>query len=319
MSYQTGTATDGTDLLQKLSTFLTSAGWTINKDQAQGSGWWISAQKGSSLFANLVSDPASGTTSNPGPFIYLYGATGYSSGSAYNAQPGTSGQAAVNRLSGPFTKYYFFEGDDYCHIVIEVSAGVFRHIHIGTVEKACTFTGGHYFMTTQIYVSTTSPSDPTNANHNFPWETRTNTTLGENYVYANAGDGARWFENYTGATQGTRIGSGIIDSSAASASAIERRGLASFLFKRTPNVSNGITPLVPIFLQLEMASGLWCILGQAKDLRFVSLANYAAGETITIGSDEWLVFPYTARSETTGGSTSELSGYYGFAYKKNTA
>lgn len=318
--YQTGTATSATDLVQQLATFLTSAGWTVNKSQAQGSGWWISVQKGTDLFANLVSDPAAGTGTNPGPFIYLAPATGYNGSLAWNAQPGNpSGYTTINKLTAPFTKYYFFEGDDYCHIVIEVSAGVFRHIQFGTVEKACTLTGGQYFMGTNLYYSSTTPSDPSNLANNFPWEAVANTITTYNWVYANAGDGARWFKNYNSFTQGYRISAGVINVSSGATTTLDSRGLSNLLYLRTPNVSNGITPLVPIFMLLEKASALWALVGQPKDIRFVNLTNYLPGDTITIGSDEWLVFPYTSRSTTTADSTSDKSGYYGLAFRKNTA
>lgn len=317
MAYETGTASGVNDLLDKLQTFLDAAGWTTNKDQAQGSGWWLSMQKGSDLFVNFVSDPATSGTTDPGPWIYVYGATGYSSGSAYNAQPGTSGQVKTNKMTAPFTKYYFFEGDDYIHIVIEVESGRFRHIHAGTIEKLGTVTGGFYAMGTSSYYSTTTPSSPDSTHNMYPWENKSVSLTSQHQLYANAGDGAKWFTSSRTGSTGAKLGAGVV--AVANSQTLSQNGLDGELFTYTPNTTNGITPLLPINVLAERTSGLWTFLGQVKDVRRVNMLNHQPGDTITIGSDEWLVFPFTIRSSTTGDATTDKSGYYGLAYRKNTA
>lgn len=317
MAFETGTATSVTDLVQKLATFLTSAGWTINRNAAESSNWWVNAQKGSDLFLNFVANVATGTSSNPGPYLDVYGATSYNSGAASSAQPNTSSKVSSNKMPGPFTAYWFFEGDDYVHIVVEVESGRFRHIHGGTIEKVCTLTGGHYVMGTNVYYSSTTPSNPASNVNTYPWEAQ-NSPSNANYCYlrADAGDGVRWFTNYSSGTTGTRISGGVKGTT--NNASLFILGLEAHLFSLTPNDTNGITPLVPINVIVEKASGMFSFLGQPKDVRRVSMRNYTGGDIITIGSDEWYVFPWTVRSETVNDATTDKSSYFGFAYKKNT-
>lgn len=314
--YETGTATDVSDLLTKLSTFLAGAGWTINKDAVQGSGRWLSVQKGSDLFLNFISDPAAGSSPNPGPYIYLYGATSYNGGAAYTAQPNTSAQCSTNKMTGAFTSYHFFEGDDYIHIVVELGAGFFRHIHGGTCEKICTFTGGTYVQGTNIYTNGNQPSSPGGRFTMNPWQNVNSSQGSRGSFYANIDGAAEWFTGKSTGTTGTRLADGVAGNSS---TGLETNGLDAELFKRTPNATNGLTPLLPITIMPEKNSGLWNILGRVKDVRNCSMLNMQPGDTITIGSDEWLCFPWHARTTTTGDSTSEKSGYFGFAYRKNTA
>jgi hypothetical protein len=163
-------------------------------------------------------------------------------------------------------------------------------------------------------------SNPTQNAHNFPWESENNINQStNNYFYADAGDGARWFSNNAAGTTGNVLGSGVGYSISSTSDDLTQHGLEVDLFDVTPNATNGISPLVPINVIVEKANGLFVLLGQPKDVRRVSMRNNQPGDIITIGSDEWLVFPWTTRSTTTNDATTDKSGYYGFAYRKNTA
>lgn len=317
MAYETGTATDVTDLLDKLRLFLTGAGWTINSWSVQGSGYWLSIQKGSDLFANLVSDPASGTSTHPGPYIYARGATGYNGASAWTAQPGGQSASTVcNKMPGPFVAYHFFEGDDYIHVVVEVDSGRYRHLHIGIAEKFCAFTGGLYVQGTSLYYNSTSPSNISSDDNVYPWSTASRVDNGTNMIYADAGEGAVW--NSHSLSAANRYGD-TCRKEASSDVEFDRAGMLRPIFAASPNSANGLAPLIAPRITIRKTTGLYCILGQPKAVRIINMTNIVPGATVTIGPDEWLAFPFTLRRATNNDITTDGSQYFGFAYLKNTA
>jgi hypothetical protein len=317
MAFETGTATGVNDLLTKLSTFLAAAGWTINRDEVEGSGRWLSVQKGSDLFLNFLSDPATTGTTNPGPWIHLRGATGYAGGSAFTAQPGVQpNHASINKMTGAFTAYWFFEGDDYIHVVVEVEAGRFRHLQGGTLEKTCTFTGGTYCMGTAPNYSTTTPSNPAGLSNVYPWGTTTSSTVPRNYIRADAGDGVQWHSNYQSDTY--RHGGMWRETNSQSGSEPYRVAFLGRLLNATPSAVNGLPVLQRPRALIRKTNTLHVILGAAKDVRLCALNNHDAKAVLTIGADEWILFPWTLRSSTVGDLTTDKSGYYGLAYRKNT-
>jgi hypothetical protein len=68
---------------------------------------------------------------------------------------------------------------------------------------------------------------------------------------------------------------------------------------------------------VKKVNNLFALLGAPKDIRLVRMANHEAKAVLTIGSDEWVLFPWTTRSSTTSDVTTDASGYYGLAYRKN--
>lgn len=320
MAFETGTATGVNNLLQKLSTFLTAQGWTINRDATEGSGRWLSVQKGASLFLNFLSDPATTGTSDPGCWVHLRGATGYNGASAFSAQPGVQPvNTSINKMPGAFAAYWFFEGDDYIHIVVEVEAGRFRHLQGGTVEKACTFTGGTYCMGLQLYYNLNTASDPASMNNVYPWATHTISSTSRNFIYADAGggDGVQWHSSYQSDTY--RHSGMWRETNSLTGSEPYRNGYLRRLLNATPSAVNGLPVLERPRALIRKTSGLHVNLGAPRDLRLVSIQNHAAGSVMTIGSDEWYLFPWTTRSSTTADVTTDRSGYYALAYRKNTA
>jgi hypothetical protein len=315
--FETGTAAGVNDLLSKLSTFLAGAGWTINKDAADGSGRWLSAQKGSDLFLNFQSNPATTGTTDPGPWINMRGATGYAD-TTFTTQPGTQPQTTIcNKMTGAFTAYWFFEGDDYIHIVVEIEAGRFRHLHGGTLQKSCTFTGGTYVMGTQLSYSVNTASNPASGSNVYPWMTGTSSTTGRNHIRADAGDGVQWHSSYQSDTY--RQADNWRMTNSATGSEPYRVGLLRRMLEVTPNTVNGLPVLIAPRALLKKANNLYADLGTPKDLRLVKLNNNQPGDILTIGADEWYLFPWTTRRPTVNDTTTDGSGYYGLAYRKNAA
>lgn len=160
-SYQPGSASSPTDLLQKLVTWLVAQGWTQNMSQAEGTGWRAHLSKGG-VYVNMRATPGSetlwGYSINRSPQragIGIYTGTGYNGSSAWNAQAGGpigSGQTytvgCIMQTGASILAYHFFDdGADNIVVVIERTAGVFGHMGWGpSIVKAGTWTGGAYFF-----------------------------------------------------------------------------------------------------------------------------------------------------------------------------
>nr|WP_247739358.1 hypothetical protein [Pseudomonas aeruginosa] len=149
MAYFTGTANNPADLLAKLRVHAESLGWVT--DRASASEWLCHNADGYWSF-------------NAGSNQWqLAGNTGFDDGLAWNAQPGNSVQnnpysskeATIAQLSaGPFTRYHLFATAAYLHLHVEIAAGQFRPVMIGSLNKrGVGYTGGQYVCGSFLYSS----------------------------------------------------------------------------------------------------------------------------------------------------------------------
>ena len=152
--YETGTASDQTDLMQKLSTFAQANGCT--ETYYNGTSRHLSlARVTDAVYVSFAWDNIN--------TIAIYQALGYSGGSAEAPwdQLNDSGNGQdlatnptwidrgrqVSRIgTGPFTAYHFFAytNPHNIHVVLEFSPGLFRHFGFGTIAKTGTWLGGQW-------------------------------------------------------------------------------------------------------------------------------------------------------------------------------
>ena len=315
IAYQTGSATDVTDLLDKLRIFLLAQGWTVNGFVVITNGKRLSLLSPAGNYFELASDTSVVTGANPSPYIKVCACRGYASGSAFNAQSGTSGETWANRLTGPFTAYHFFVDSSYAHIVIEITSGVFSHIQIGAINKFCTFTGGEYAAALNWYMSGSGyQNTPVSGYHNVPWENQNNSGNAKYSQFRADIDSVsdKWHGPHDSATY--RFMSNTMQLWSQSTAGISRR-----IWSAGPSSYNQNTPLIPLYAIVVRASTNQSILGVAPDVRGINMKNYAPGATITIGSEQWLVFPWTQKSDAynvPADAAKVQSYYYGFAYRK---
>lgn len=168
MSYQNGTWTNPSDLLQKLAAWLVTQGWTIDSSVSVLLGWRMHCHKGTAYMnfravcAESAANAAFTDSYASGNFnaIALYGGTGYASGSDWKSQPGaplcTHGTphtvgAGMPLPAGSGIAYHFF-GDatgDNIVVVAERVSGIFSNMYFGTsLVKLGAWTGGPYFGST---------------------------------------------------------------------------------------------------------------------------------------------------------------------------
>jgi len=135
MAKTTGTATDYSDFLDKLITFVTAHGWTLTEDSRSGTaGYVILAGSGTGSDAIYV-----GITKNVLTGIDVYGLvfngyTAYVNGDGFYLQPG----AAIARLPGlPLQNdtipYWFYCTGSEIRIVAKVQT-VYMHAYLGYLE-----------------------------------------------------------------------------------------------------------------------------------------------------------------------------------------
>lgn len=333
MAYQTGTASDVNDLINQLRTFAQNLGWTINYHDVRLASYtgkttadrWLSIYHLDAGYFNVYSH----TTNKE---IYVNGATGYAGGSTEYAQTGQGWVARANGLTGPFTAYHFFGTTQYLHVVIETSAGIFSHFNIGKLNKTGNFVGGEYAQAVDwCYYNNYNVISSPDSYHMFPF-----CRLGDrSYCAAYCGgfradiDGRtnNWFSTtnsyayaYPGATS-VYVNDSTSDLRARGSVRNNDSNFGSnpshLLFLRSPNAFNGLTPLIPLTVGVErLGDNKLSLIGHAPDMRLVNMRNLSPNDVMTIGSDQWIVFPIKQRSDTVSDSnTVPKSGYYGYAYR----
>lgn len=317
MSYETASATGPNDLIDKLRIFALANGWTVDYNGGRtnpggglqaGSNNAVAMNK-DGLYVVLYQDTSSNSTSNPTPRVACYTYPGaWVSGNGSDAQANKTTTTTANNLGGPYAAYHFFADParNYLHVVVEVVPGRFSHFHVGTLEKAGGGTAVAYnagltwnFSTAPLYTS-----DSTSAQHLIPFD-----DYGQGSLYSTAirvdSDGivprnqVLEANNATSGKGGWRAGSGtaLLEELQLNVRASEITGRA---------------PLSPLIVMSSRTSGVYSVVGTPFDLRAVSLDNLAAGEVITLGSDQWKVFPIVRRN---GSSGIENSAVQGFAYR----
>jgi hypothetical protein len=341
MAYETSTATDATDLMNKLRIFATANGYT--QDYYNGSTRFLSLSRSAdNLYVSFYWD----NTNN----IAIYQALGYSAGSAETpwTQVNDSGNGYstlaeiyrgrnVNNIgAGPFTKYHFFGyTDPYAiHVVLEFSPGLYRHFCFGMIKKNGTWTGGAFAAGHQwnaqssgsqldapksIYhtVLLDNVFSPTNVTFNYTLDAGGTLHIEGMPSQAAASKwghctepGSGYIYNDRGGNPRVRIMGG-----ARGGPAVVQYGWM------LPDLANGFIPIIPLqqFYHLgdeDLGNNGWFYLGYMNNIGHVHLQGINVGQEVTVGSDTWICFPAVRKSSV--GSNNQESWNMGIIYKKVT-
>lgn len=326
MAYQTGTATDTADLLDKLRVFALANGWTINNygDRTVGTAPRKALQltKGG-ISASFLSDSAVGTAANPGPYILTYGHDAYAAGGGTENQANASNKTQSNAMVGPFQSYHFFcdNGDTnpYLYVVVETSSGTFKHFGIGRIEGLGeVLTGCFAYACNWYYVS--SPDYVSDANlfrHSVPFDTLENNNGNGQYSTYVRGDSdsmsPRWYASYSNIAANVLSG-GVRGNNPGSASAGSAIPMTYGIMQAGASERTGRTILQNCLVSGARVSGQFSPLGWPPNMRWVNLRYLDPGATLVLGSDTWKVFPVIRKN---GGSGQPNSALYGYAFKVN--
>lgn len=301
MAYFTGTANNPSDLLGKLRTHAETLGWVT--DRASASEWLCHNADGYWSF-------------NAGSNQWqLAGNTGFDNGLAWNAQPGNSVQnnpysskgPTIAQLSGgPFTRYHLFATAAYLHLHVEIAAGQFRPVMIGSLNKrGVGYTGGQYVCGSFIY---TAGQALTNNWSSHPFD-------GYHIQYSNSscmlrldgldgGPSPEWLPfDYT-----TNVPRRVVGPGRGNYSSQVHPDVG--LIDASANELNSSTTPVPCAIYAFGAQQRSRYVGEVPDFGICNMAFLAPGDPLVVGSDTWRVYPLLQRGTATDfGSTSAWVGY----------
>lgn len=334
MAYESSTASNIADLMDKLQIFATANGWTKNEPAGSIVDRLCLSKNG--VFVNFrwatTSPTAVGvyhalgyTTSatNPGGHTSDSGNGFFSAGSVTNANILSSRYALVT--NGSMT-YWFFENDAspaYIHIVVTTGTLQYSHFGFGELIKQGTWTGGEYAYG-HIYTAASSGTQLAETSsflldgglgHTTPTSYRTFAATVHIESLPGQGASTKWGLSWGGDSAGT-------DRATLTRYNIQggfRAGPVASAFARfTSSPTTGLTAMYPINLFYDGAGTprQWYPLGYMGDVRGIDVLNYAEAQEITVSADTWTVFPATYKPAQGALGNSRTMGV---AYKKVTA
>lgn len=325
MAYETGTPSSIQDLVQKLFTFLTTIPTTVwTQDQLDTTNKWATIHLGS-CYVSFRWDATAQTD------LAVYQSLGYTSGAPHliatdsgngdTTVPIDSTRRVNFTAAGPFTKYYFFASDAapyYCHVVVEVSSGRFRHFGFGNLDKIGTWTGGEYAYGHFWSQTTVQIDNPAINGHTMLLDGALGTANLAATVHlegvGSMGVNDKWGVCGSGLTPAT-------DRAGNARCALAGGGRAGFwgyvMGWMTTARINAFKPLIPIpliYVDTSTAPDTWILLGHQPDVMMLNMKHYNAADEVTVGSDTWVVFPWVRKQYLQ--ADTEESWNAGVAYKK---
>lgn len=335
MTYETGSANDLEDLLAKLSTFATTThgGWT--EGYLNTTNGWFELHKGSlsaSFKYTKTGTPTAlsvhqatafvGTGTAPGKHTADSG-NGYNTTDTGHTNANLETERCVRDIgNGPFPSYRFFADDvdnDYIHVAVEASTGIFRHFGFGGLDKfGDNWVGGEYaYGHYHDNATNTNQTDP-----------NTLTLL----------DGVNTVNGESSRCATVRIASGLANQGAAVWGVSQALASASLGTDTAGNVrrqihggfragmsargfgnplgsfSSGAIPLYSISaFYRDPNNPRVYLLGTLPDVRAVNIRNFTPGQEVTIGSDVWVMLPLSRR---TSAAVAGRTFNSGIAYRK---
>lgn len=318
--YETGTSSSLTDLLDKLRLFATANGWTQNffGTRTSGSGQALQLTKGS-LAVTFIANTAAGSSDDPGGMLGSYCHDTYSAGNGTENQANKSAVTYANDMSGPFVAYHFLtgaeRGSDYLYVIAETVAGTFKHVGVGKLIGLGALSNGHFNFGCRWGYSALSGriSDELSAYHAWPFDSGEGSTRSGPGTQVRADSDAispRWFDAWAGSF-GTRLHGGPRSTGTTLGN---QRATVWGPVRFGASAITGRTTLTPCLLAVDRVSSLSSLVGWPPGVRWVKLDFLAPGDTLTLGADQWKVFPVIRKN---GGAGQVNSGTYGYAYKVN--
>lgn len=157
MAYQTGTASNIANLLQKLAEFITPLNWRVVHQSATK--LYLEQLKTHKFWA-IEYQRQPGRTERK-DVLYIMPCNDIDNGKGALEQAGSPNRAntayqqmetSVNLFTdGPFVSYDFMATQDYIHVVFEREARLYRHFGLGQLTKEVDFEGGEYAYGTWLY------------------------------------------------------------------------------------------------------------------------------------------------------------------------
>lgn len=330
MTYETGSASSSSDLVNKLAAFCVTNGWTQNLLGNDGSGRRLHMNKGTT-YINLrsfvaenlanVNNIANYFTSFSG--VAIYGSDGFDNTKAWQFQPGylaygavatnNSKVALLNQLNVAIPTYHFFsypDNDDiFC--VIEFQSGRYQMLGFGQIAKYNTsIPGGAWFSGSTYDANFNQPNSGLPFGGASPG-TYLSTTAAEMIPFRGASLG---ITSYINSSSYVRINANGHNGWAASGGAgnpatanwppVTMMGQGYYdqtVIGSTVSPYTWQTQLLPVVGYIVATANTNVkAFGEIKYLRRMDISNYTPSEEFALGSDTWKVFPLFEKSGFTG-------------------
>lgn len=326
MAYETGTATNMQDLVDKLFTFatgLSTTPWT--EDELDLANDWGTLHRGG-CYVSFRWD----STDELG----IYQSLSWGAANEPHEQPDDSGEGAAGtptsgrrvnfESAGPYTAYHFFAGEGstpYIHVVVEVDSGRFRHFGFGNLIKHGTWTGGEYVYGHFWSQGSTAIDNPANASHGVGLEGMSSavsvvaTLHMEDYDDQTASE--KWAV-FSGAAQ--PVGTDRAGEDRKAVVGGWRGGMwgryLAWMRYSSPNAYKPFVPLPVVYFDRAATPDTVSWIGEQPDVTVMNISAFTAGQEVVIGSDTWMVFPLVRKQYLL--ANTEESWMAGMAYKKIT-
>lgn len=341
MAYDTGSATDTIDLVNKFATFVEANGWTRDSLANEASGRRYHAHNGSqyvNMRGYLNETPSSSLMEDNGTGFQNPPAGCYSValniGTAYNGANPWFQQTGAATRSGEYTTvgislltasmtYHFFtqNSGDQVFAVVEYASGKYQWFGFGVMEKYGSWTGGEFMFGSTRGVGATISSRIGGPYKYHQTSTRA-TIMQDNsgipsHATVDVDSETGWHEALSG-DNSTPSARRLID--------INSRVHAA-LDNTSPNSVNAVAPFMPykIYVSRSAASGMasgaglgFTPLGEIPGFYSCWIENFVPAQQVTLGSDDYRVFPWCGKgaTETDFNTSTRLSAFYGFAIKE---
>ena len=313
MAFQTGSVNSLADIQTTIRTFLQANGWSwdsgnsvIYKDQ---------------IFIKFVA-PAGDKCLFTAQTAITGGTSASQNVGLGRLAPADTGGFVSGVIVYPATYYMFLDSDEFYFVLLH-SSNIYQFVMWGKSSLNVGAGGTGTYISGSVsnlapYSSAGSGSQialyNTGGGTNAWWGQqcpapfwRNTSDVGSGYgitndfVHTNL-DGATW-DASNGATQRVWVGASSI----------------SNLITVMPNIWNGESPFLPVRCYKIRPSNMSSLVVDLKNARYCRIDNFVDGEIITIGSDQWQIFPFYKRDNVNrNGLTQQAthSGTLGWAIRK---
>jgi len=311
MDYESGTATDAHDMLDKIRAFLAANGWTQNGFVSETYGYRLHVSRGQmyvNLFSGIATDPISGNVWTSTTYrmsgIAVSPSTGYSASptgsKAWKNMPGAPAHSttilsyadgifacAVADMTGAVASYHLAADGDQFIAAMEVSPGAYRWIAFGLLDAygdIGSSPNGFYLCASSGLGGNGIGAEElrrifaySELNGYYP-----NCTLRFENAWAFHGKSPAGYVIHPVST----IGSGYTPSPDTSSF----WGTMHALLSSMPADIGGLSPLLPAQMGVYY-SGHEVPLGHFNLARVTHLAGFAVGQQISVGGEDFIVLP----------------------------
>lgn len=299
MTYYTGSATTHGDLLTAINSAAVTEGWV----QDAFSGGYLHLHSGAAYIHYYGDSGSSIYCMSSSDYVPGQNLTGHANSQLYNT--------VTDYFPGPFSEYHLFVTSSYIHVVALTSNGYWRHLHCGLMDTSGTissavYTQAHNYPTNNFSPLLTASNDwncvPFSSSQLYAiYQSQSGNRV---LVY----DGSSYIDTYMGYSANVSYGNRCSSK------------YFSKLLTRSPNVFNQQTILNPLLPSYEKTynTGVYTPLGSFKDVRGIFMSNFRGGDIMTLGSDQWMLFPMA--TQTIGSQVNPYDPYtsdYGYAFLKN--